>query len=119
MAHRRIVEEVGKDVPVSEERISERTHPDFIYKYRAGVQVGFALPAEKDYGGGIKFGGNLYYKISDSVNLEFVIQAFRSSVADDPEKLGEGKLTVLPIQLSVLGRFPLKDQLILYAGGRI
>ncbi len=117
--HQSIVEEVGKDVHVSEERILERTHSDIIYKYRAGVHVGFALPSEKDYGRGIKFGGNLYYKISDSVNLELLIQAFRSSVADDSEKLGEGKLTVLPIQLSVQGRFPLKDQFILYAGGGI
>ena len=115
--HQSIVEEVGKDVPVSEGRISERSRSDFIYKYRAGVQVGLALPSEKDYGSGIKFGGNFYYKISGRVNLEFVIQAFRSSMADDPEKLGEGKLTVLPIQLSVQGRFPLKEQLILYAGG--
>jgi opacity protein-like surface antigen len=117
--HQSIVDEIGKDVPVSEERISERTHSDFINKYRAGVLAGLALPSEKDYGTGIKFGGNFYYKISDRVNLELMIQAFRSRVADNPEKLGKGKLTVLPIQLSVQGRFPLKDQFILYAGGGV
>ncbi len=117
--HQSIVDEVGKDVPVSEERISEGTHSDFIYKYRAGVLVGLALPSERDYGAGIKFGGNFYYKISDRVNLEFLIQAFRSSVADNPEKLGEGKLMVLPIQLSIQGRIPLNDQLIPYAGGGV
>ena len=117
--HQSFVEEVGKDVPVSEEKISEGTHSDFIYSYRAGVGIGFALPSEREYGSGLKFGGNFYYKISNRVNLEFVVQAFRSRVADNPEKLGEGKLMVLPIQLSVQGRFPLKDQLIPYAGGGI
>lgn len=87
-----------------------------------GLMAGYALPS--GYGGGFAFGGSFYFGFSSNFGVEIAGLRFQSSVdepaEDDRETaLSEGKLTIMPVQLSLVARFPLSPRLTPYvlAGG--
>ncbi len=77
-----------------------------------GLAAGYAMPSNSLYGGGLS--GGLVISLGLMKNLAVEISAgyFGSNVEGSEDGLSKGKLTVIPIQLSLQGRFPL-------SGGRL
>ena len=81
----------------------------------AALQAGYALPPESAYEGDIVFGGGLSYLVTPNVAVELALYRTQSEVQGTLEGLSSGKLTMMPVSLSVQGRYPLGDRLIPYA----
>jgi outer membrane protein W len=79
------------------------------YRYGAGLGLSFASLFEKDYGNGLRLSGNFCYKLAERLSLELTIQTYRVNVKANSQALSEGKLSMFPIQLSLRGHFPLKN----------
>jgi opacity protein-like surface antigen len=86
-------------------------------RFGFGLTAGYALPS--GYGGGIAYGGSLSYSLTS--NLEIQVGAFRfQSAVDEPAEedrenaLSEGTLTVLPVELSLVVRFPMGPKMAPY-----
>ena len=107
--HQSLVEEVGKEVPLSKAEDQEKEPSVSGYKYGAGLGLGFASLFDKNYGNGLKLSGNFCYKLTEELSLELMIQTFRVNVKANPQGLMEGKLSMFPIQLSLRRHFPLKN----------
>ncbi len=86
-------------------------------KSGVGFLAGYAMPAENNYSSGLKYGGNIYLGITKNVSIEFKGLSFQSDVEGNPEALSKGKLSVIPIQLSIQARFPISNRLLLYLLG--
>jgi len=87
-----------------------------------GLIVGYALPS--DYGGGLAYGASFTYGLTSNFGIEISGLRFQSTVdepaaADRETALSKGTLAVMPIQLSLVARFPLSPSLTPYvlAGG--
>jgi outer membrane protein W len=112
--HQSLVEEVGKEVPASRAKFQEKKTSVSDHKYGAGLGLGSVFLYEKGYGDGLRLSGNFYYKIAERLSLELSIQTYRVNVKEDALELSVGKLLMVPIQLSLQGHFPLKNNFILY-----
>jgi len=86
-------------------------------KSGVGFLAGYAMPAENNYSSGLKYGGNIYFGITKNVSIEIKGLSFKSDVEGNPEALSKGKLSVIPIQLSIQARFPISNRLLLYLLG--
>lgn len=86
-------------------------------KSGVGFLAGYAMPAENNYGSGLKYGGNICLGITKNVSIELKGLSFQSDVEGDPEALSKGKLSVMPIQLSVQARFPISWRFLPYLVG--
>lgn len=77
-----------------------------------GLAAGYAKPSNSLYSGSVA--GGVVFSIGVMKFLAFEIQAgyLGSDVEASEDGLSKGKLTVIPVQLSVQGRFP-------FAGGRV
>jgi opacity protein-like surface antigen len=84
-------------------------------KMGPGILGGFAKPS--DYGGGAAYGANFLFLITKNIGIELSGLRFQSSVQEKKagEELSKGKLSILPIQLSIQARYPLNKQIIPYA----
>jgi len=87
-----------------------------------GLMAGYAMPS--GYGGGLAYGASFSFGFSSNFGIEIAGLRFQSTVdepaeADRETALSKGKLTVMPIQLSLVARFPLSPSLTPYvlAGG--
>jgi len=87
-----------------------------------GLIVGYAMPS--GYGGGLAYGASFSFGFSSNFGIEIAGLRFQSAVdepaeADRETALSKGKLTVMPVQLSLVARFPLSPSLTPYvlAGG--
>ena len=73
-----------------------------------GIGGGYAMVG--DYGNGLAFGGSFYFGFSRNFGLDIGVQMLGSTYeGEDPpdiNKLSAGKLSVMPVQLSLVGRFP-------------
>jgi opacity protein-like surface antigen len=122
-----IVEGVPKEEPVREERPLYIPPQEFeIYppekvemgpKTGLGIRAGYAMLSEENFGSGLMYGGNLCLGITKNISIELSGQRFQSNTEGDAESLSEGKLSVIPIQLSLQARFPVSGQFVLYIGG--
>ena len=79
-------------------------------RFAVALTAGYALPS--GYGGGIAFGGSFYFGVSRNFGLEIAGFRFQSGVDEPAEEdretaLSEGTLTVMPVQISLVARFPL------------
>jgi outer membrane protein len=106
--HQSLVEEVGKEVPLSKVEAQKEKPSVSGYKYGAGLGMGYASLFDTNYGNGLRLSGNFCYKLTEKLSLELMIQTFRVNVKADSQGLMEGKLSMFPIQLSLRGNFPLK-----------
>jgi len=84
-----------------------------------GLLGGYGLFANSQYGGGAAFGAMFIFGFSKNIAIELAGIYLEGDVASDPEALSKGKLTTMPLQLSLLGRFPIGKKLTPYvlAGG--
>ena len=77
-----------------------------------GLFVGYAKPANEGYGGSVAYGFNLSYVVMKNLAVELTGFRFESAVDGSLNGLSKGKMAVMPIQLSLQGRFPV-------SGGRL
>ena len=86
---------------------------------KSGIEflAGYAMPSEDNYNSGLKYGGNICLGITKNVSIELSGLSFQTSVAGDPEALSKGKLSVIPIQLSIQTRFPISSRFVPYLLG--
>ena len=82
-----------------------------------GFLAGYAMPAENNYSSGLKYGGNICIGITKNVSIELKGLSFQSDVEGNPEALSKGKLSVIPIQLSIQARFPISWRFLPYLLG--
>jgi opacity protein-like surface antigen len=75
-----------------------------------GFLAGYAMPAASNYSNGFNYGGNICLGITKNVSIELKGLRFQSDVEGDPEALSKGKLSVMPIQLSIQLRFPVSGR---------
>jgi len=124
-----IFEEVPKEEPVREERPPYIPPPEpEVYppekvemgpKTGLGIRVGFATLSEENFGSGLKYGGNFFLGITKNISIELSGLRFQSNVEGDPESLSKGKLSIIPIQLSLQARFPAGVKFFPYIGGGV
>ncbi|MBN2206403.1 MAG: outer membrane beta-barrel protein [Candidatus Aminicenantes bacterium] len=112
--------------PAAKEAAAEAaTRPNPAYeppRTGLGLTAGYALPS--GYGSGVALGGSFRFGFSANFGVEISALYFQSAV-DEPEAedresgLSQGKLTVIPVELSLVGRFPVSSKLTPYilAGG--
>jgi outer membrane protein W len=86
-------------------------------KSGVGFLAGYAMPAENNYSSGLKYGGNICLGITKNVSIELQGLRFQSDVEGNPEALSKGKLSVIPIQLSIQARFPISWRFLPYLLG--
>jgi len=86
-------------------------------KSGVGFLAGYAMPAESNYSSGLKYGGNICLGITKNVSIELKGLSFQSDVEGNPEALSKGKLSVIPIQLSIQARFPISWRFLPYILG--
>ncbi len=86
-------------------------------KSGVGFLAGYAMPAENNYSSGLKYGGNIYLALTNNVSLELKGLSFQSAVEGDPEALSKGKLSIMPIQLSIQAKFRISSRLFPYILG--
>lgn len=82
-----------------------------------GVRAGYSMLSEDLYGGGLMYGANFSIGINKFLAVEISGLRFQSDVEGDAAGLSKGKLTVMPIQLSIQIRFPANPQFIPYVHG--
>jgi outer membrane protein W len=100
------------------EFIPETKTPMANSRLGAGIMGGVGV-LNGYYGVGMAFGATLSYGFSRNIAIEFAGLFTSGKGKYDPETLSQGRLTVMPLQLSLLGRFPLNRKLTPYllAGG--
>ena len=114
-----------KKIKVKKPRIAPFSRPktympeksEIIPKSYIGAMAGYAMPSEENYGSGFKYGGNLCLGITKNIAIELSGLRFQSNAEGDPEALSEGKLSIIPIQLSILVRFSIAGQVFPYVLG--
>ncbi|MEA3421466.1 MAG: OmpW family outer membrane protein [Acidobacteriota bacterium] len=72
------------------------------------------MPSKSKYSEGVIYGGNICLLISKYLAIEMSGLSFQSDVEEGPEALSAGKLSVIPISLSLQGRLPVNDFLTPY-----
>ena len=77
-----------------------------------GLFGGYAQPANEGYGGAVAYGFNLSFVVMKNLAVEVTGFRFESAVDGSVPGLSKGKLAVMPVQLSLQGRFPM-------SGGRL
>ena len=86
-------------------------------KSGVGLLAGYDMPALSNFSGGVKYGGNLSLGLTENITLELKGLTFQSAVEGDPTALSKGKLSVMPIQVSIHARFPIANRLLPYLLG--
>jgi opacity protein-like surface antigen len=82
-----------------------------------GFLAGYAMPAASNYSNGLNYGGNICLGITKNLSIELKGLRFQSDVEGDPEALSKGKLSVMPIQLSIQLRLPVTGRFLPYLLG--
>ncbi|UCE22235.1 MAG: outer membrane beta-barrel protein [Candidatus Aminicenantes bacterium] len=82
-----------------------------------GVNAGYSITQEDNYSEEINYGGNFCLGIIEYLSLEVSGLRFRNDVEGSFEGLSKGKLTVMPIQLSIQARLPVTRQFVPYIQG--
>jgi opacity protein-like surface antigen len=77
-----------------------------------GLAGGYAKPSNELYSGGTALGFCVSIGFMEYLAVEITGQCFEPKVEASDEGLSKGKLSILPIQLSLQGRYPL-------SGGRL
>lgn len=90
-----------------------------VYGARAGIGMtaGYVEPANKNHGSGMLYGVNFSFEIIKYIALELSGVRFQSEVTGAGDSLSAGKLTAMPLQLSLQVRWPVFSQLTLYVSG--
>ena len=100
------------------EMLQEKTSPHKLNRFSVGILAGAGI-LNSYAGSGPAFGATISYGISKNLAVELAGLFFAGKGENDPLTLPEGTLTIMPLQLSLQGRFPLGRKLgsYLLAGG--
>jgi len=84
-----------------------------------GFLAGYGLFSDSLYSGSMSFGAAFTFGFSRNLAVELGGIYLKGNVDSAPESLSKGKLTTMPLQLSLMGRFPVGRKLTPYvlAGG--
>jgi outer membrane protein W len=84
-----------------------------------GFLGGYGLFSSSQASGGAAFGATFTYGFGKNIAIELAGIYLKTNVASDPNAFSKGKMTTLPMQFSLLGRFPINKKLTPYllAGG--
>lgn len=82
-----------------------------------GLEFGYSSLSDKNYKGGLKYGGNINLIITKNIAIELSGLNSQSEVQENPAGLSKGKITITPIGLSIQGRFPLGKHFVPYIVG--
>lgn len=131
--HESIVDVVGggKEVPKEVERAVEpepraaarpqRLEPVPAEFKKTGLGLFVGLSSTSEYGSGLAYGANFYLGVTKNIGLEVGGLRFQTTTkdSDDETKLSKGKLAVMPVQASLIVRFPVGASVVPYvaAGG--
>jgi len=79
-------------------------------KYTIGLNLraGMNGMIEEEYKNGFIYSAGLSYGISQKIALEISISGFKSNIEQSSEVLSKGKISSVPIQLSLIYRVPIK-----------
>lgn len=80
-----------------------------------GFLAGYGLFSDNYLNDSMAFGAAFSYSFSKNIAIEFAGLFLSPSNDHDPAKLSQGKLLTIPLQLSLLGRFPVGTKLTPYA----
>jgi len=105
-------------VPIETFRNEEETKAS-CSRIGLGLLGGYWLFPNSQYGGGAAFGATFMFGFSKNIAIELAGIYFKGNVENDPEALSKGKMTIIPLQLSLMWRFPINNKLTPYvlAGG--
>jgi len=112
----KIEEEKPKVAPSPQPKIGIAKKEEKRPAFGLGISAGYANPTEGIYDGGVLFSGRFCFSITKNIGLELKGLMFQSSVEGEPEGLSTGKMTFVPIQLSIQGRFPVGKSIVPYIG---
>ena len=79
-----------------------------------GIDVGYAMPGDSLYSGALHYGAHVSYRLHRFLAVELSGFRFQSDVKGDIEALSTGKLSMIPIILSIQGRYPLDARFVPY-----
>jgi outer membrane protein W len=84
-----------------------------------GILGGYGLFSNSQYKGSVAVGATFLLGFSKNIAVEIAGIYLTGDVASAPAELSKGKLTAMPLQLSLMGRFPIGNKLTPYilAGG--
>jgi len=99
----------------------QRVEPAYAEFKKMGLGLFVGASSTSDYGSGLAFGANFYLGITKNIGIEVggLRMQTTSKDNDDLTKLSKGKLAIMPLQLSLMARFPLGAKIVPYiaAGG--
>lgn len=82
-----------------------------------GLEFGYSSLSDKNYKGGLKYGGNINLIITKNIAIELSGLNSQSEVQENPGGLSKGKISITSIGLSIQGRFPLGKHFVPYIIG--
>ncbi len=90
-----------------------------VYGFRAGIglSAGYVEPADKNHGSGVLYGVDFSFEIIKYIALELSGFRYQGEVTGAGDSLSSGKLTIMPLQLSLQVRWPVFSRLTLYLSG--
>jgi len=86
-------------------------------KYGIGGVIGYASPSDKKYNSTLEYGGNICLAMTENISIELSGLAFQTDGQGDPEALSKGRLSIIPIQISLQARYPISARFVPYLLG--
>jgi len=129
--HQRFIEEPTKEPPKVTE-ITEKKKPSItpiphseepipaekerFSKFYLGGGAGYSITANEEYQGGVYFRGFLGFCITKNIALQIGGTHTQINTVSSQDGLSNGKLSIIPVLLSLKFRFPIKQLFIPYIG---
>lgn len=112
-------EEEAKESEPKPEVKPQRVEPAYAGFKRKGLGLYVGGSSTSDYGSGLAFGANFYFGITKKIGIEVGLLRFQATTKDndDIEKISKGKLAVIPMQISLMARFPVGAKIVPYVTG--
>jgi len=97
----------------------QRVEPAYAEFKKMGLGLFVGASSTSEYGSGLAFGANFYFSITKNIGIEIGGLRFQTTTKDndDVAKLSKGKLAVMPLQLSLMARFPVGAKFVPYIAG--
>lgn len=93
-----------------------KTVPEFTFK-KIGISAaaGYVMPSESTYGNGLSLMAGFTYLFSKNIGAELSAGQFQSKVEKKSGGLSRGKLSIIPVELSLQGRLFLSQRVSAFA----
>jgi uncharacterized protein YgiM (DUF1202 family)/outer membrane protein W len=118
----KIIDETEK---IEEEEARKEEQPEEIYplgiesdkNLSIGINGGYSHLLCSSYGGGLFFGGKVNFYFSRYFGFELNGFYLQGNVTGSSQGLSDGKLTLIPLQLSLTGRLAINEKIVVYVLG--